>query len=75
LIRDGDIIRIDTDAGILDVDVSEAEMEERRKAWSPRQTDYQSGAIWRYAQTVGSAFNGAVTQPGAKAETHCYADI
>ncbi len=75
LLKDGDIIRIDTEAGILDLDVSEAELEERRKAWSPRQTDYQSGAIWRYAQTVGSAFNGAVTQPGARAETHTYADI
>ena len=47
----------------------------RRKAWKPRQHDYQSGAIWRYAQTVGDAEKGAVTHPGGKAETHVYADI
>jgi dihydroxy-acid dehydratase len=33
------------------------------------------GAIWRYAQTVGPAQFGAVTHPGAAAETHCYADL
>ena len=38
-------------------------------------TDYNSGAIWKYAQTVGPAHLGAVTHPGGAAETHCYADI
>jgi dihydroxy-acid dehydratase len=75
LIRDGDVLRIDAEAGTVDVDLSEAELDERRKAWTPRQTDYQSGAIWRYAQTVGAAAQGAVTHPGARAESHCYADI
>ena len=75
LIRDGDVLRIDAEAGTVDVDLSEAELDERRKAWTPRRTDYQSGAIWRYAQTVGSAAKGAVTHPGAGAESHCYADI
>ena len=75
LIRDGDVLRIDAEAGTVDVDLSEAELDERRKAWTPRQTDYRSGAIWRYAQTVGSAAKGAVTHPGAGAESHCYADI
>ncbi|MCZ6607327.1 MAG: dihydroxy-acid dehydratase [Alphaproteobacteria bacterium] len=75
LIRDGDVLRIDAEAGTVDVDLSEAELDERRKAWTPRQTDYRSGAIWRYAQTVGSAAKGAVTHPGATAESHCYADI
>jgi len=75
LIRDGDVLRIDAEAGTVDVDLSAAELDERRKAWTPRQTDYRSGAIWRYAQTVGSAAKGAVTHPGAGAESHCYADI
>ena len=75
LIRDGDVLRIDAEAGTVDVDLSEAELDERRKAWTPRRTDYQSGAIWRYAQTVGAAAKGAVTHPGARAESHCYADI
>ena len=75
LLKDGDIIRIDAEKGTLDVDVSDEEMAERRKAWKPRKHDYQSGAIWKYAQTVGPACKGAVTHPGGKAETHCYADI
>jgi dihydroxy-acid dehydratase len=75
LIKDGDIIRLDAVKGTLEVDLSDAELAKRRKAWKPRQHDYQSGAIWRYAQTVGDAEKGAVTHPGAKAETHVYADI
>jgi dihydroxy-acid dehydratase len=75
LIKDGDIVHIDAEKGILNVDVSDSQMAARRKAWKPRRHDYQSGAIWRYAQTVGDAQMGAVTHPGGKAETHVYADI
>jgi dihydroxy-acid dehydratase len=75
LLRDGDIISIDAEAGTLDVDLSEAEMEERRKSWKPRGHNFNSGVLWKYAQTVGSAETGAVTHPGGKAETHVYADI
>ena len=69
------IIVIDAIAGTLDVELSEAELEKRRAAWKPRQNEFGSGALWRYAQTVGPAVNGAVTHPGAKAEGHVYADI
>ena len=75
LIRDGDIIRLDAEKGTLTVDLSDGELAERRKAWKPRRHDYQSGALWRYAQTVGDAEKGAVTHPGGKGETHVYADI
>ena len=75
LLRDGDVITIDAVAGTIDVELSEAELAERRKAWKPRKHDYQSGALWKYAQTVGDAEKGAVTHPGAKAETHVFADI
>ena len=75
LIRDGDIIRLDAEKGTLSVDLIDAELAERRKAWKPRRHDYQSGALWRYAQTVGDAEKGAVTHPGGKGETHVYADI
>jgi dihydroxy-acid dehydratase len=75
LLRDGDMITIDAEAGTLDVEVGEAELAERRKAWAPRRHDFQSGALWKYAQQVGDACNGAVTHPGGKAETHTYADI
>ncbi|AWM77689.1 dihydroxy-acid dehydratase [Phenylobacterium parvum] len=75
LIQDGDIINIDADAGILDLEVAPEELERRRKSWKPRQTDYGSGALWKYAQIVGPAHEGAVTHPGLAGERHVYADI
>ncbi len=75
LVEDGDIIRIDAEAGTIDLDVADDVMTERRKNWVPRTNDYQSGALWRYAKTVGPAYKGAITHPGAAAETHVYADI
>ena len=71
----GDIIRIDAEKGTLDVKLSDAELAERRKVWTPRQNNYQAGALWKYVQTVGPAHKGAVTHPGGQAETHTYADI
>jgi dihydroxy-acid dehydratase len=75
LLRDGDKIVLDAEAGTMDVLLSEAELAARRAAWTPRKTDYNSGTLWKYAQTVGPAYAGAVTHPGGAAETHCYADI
>ncbi|ESZ51985.1 dihydroxy-acid dehydratase [Mesorhizobium sp. RSR565B] len=75
LLKDGDVISIDATKGTIAVDLSEAELATRAKAWKARTTDYQSGAIWKYAQTVGPARDGAVTHPGGAKETHCYADI
>ena len=75
LLRDGDRIVLDAEKGTMDVLLSDEELAERRAAWKPRTTNYNSGVLWKYAQTVGSAFNGAVTHPGGAAETHCYADI
>lgn len=75
LLRDGDIIRIDAEAGTLDVDLSEEELEKRRAVWKPRKTNYTSGALYKYAQLVGPARDGAVTHPGAKAEKHVFVDL
>lgn len=75
LVEDGDTIIIDAEAGTIDLDVDAAILDARRAAWTPRQNDYQSGTLWRYAQNVGPARTGALTHPGAKAETHVYADI
>ncbi|MEG3173127.1 dihydroxy-acid dehydratase [Sphingomonas sp. ZB1N12] len=75
LVENGDIIHIDAEAGTIDLDVPEDVMAARRAAWVPRANDYGSGALWRYAKTVGPAYKGAVTHPGAAAETHVYADI
>ncbi|MGB1962720.1 MAG: dihydroxy-acid dehydratase [Candidatus Puniceispirillaceae bacterium] len=75
LLKDGDSITIDAETGEINVDLSDEEMAARKAEWSTRGTDYNAGAIWKYAQTVGSAEKGAVTHPGAAAETHVYADI
>jgi dihydroxy-acid dehydratase len=74
-LRDGDVITLDATTGEISVAVSEAEFAERAKAWKPRNTEYGSGAIWKYAQLVGPARYGALTAPGAEKETSCYADI
>lgn len=75
LLRDGDIISIDAVAGTLSVALSDEELAQRHTKWSPRETDYTSGALWKYAQQVGVARDGAVTHPGGAHEKHCYADI
>lgn len=75
LVENGDTIRIDAEAGTIDLVVAEDVLAERRARWQPRVNDYQAGALYRYAQNVGPAFQGAVTHPGAKAERHVYADI
>ncbi|MFB9984327.1 dihydroxy-acid dehydratase [Mesorhizobium kowhaii] len=75
LLRDGDVISIDAVNGTIEVALSDSELAARAKTWKARTTDYQSGAIWKYAQTVGPARDGAVTHPGGAKETHCYADI
>ena len=74
LLRNGDRIVIDAEAGTIDVMVDDAEMAARRAAWAPRKTQYTSGALWKYAQLVGPAAQGAVTHPGAAEESHIYAD-
>ena len=74
LLRNGDRIVLDAVAGTMEVVLSDAELAARRAAWTPRTTDYNSGAIWKYAQLVGPAHLGAVTNPGGAAETHSYPD-
>ena len=75
LLQNGDMITIDAPSGEISVDVSDEELAKRRESWEPRQNMYTSGALWRYAQTVGSAEKGAVCHPGGKGESHMYADI
>jgi dihydroxy-acid dehydratase len=75
LLKNGDSITIDATKGTISVDLSDDELAKRKAAWKPRKTDYNSGALWKYAQVVGSAEHGALTHPGGKEETHIYADI
>jgi dihydroxy-acid dehydratase len=75
LIEDGDVIDIDAERGTLSLRLDPDALAARRERWQPRRHAFQSGALWRYAQTVGPAGKGAVTHPGAAAEEHVYADI
>ena len=76
LLRDGDVITIDAVKGTLSVDLTDADLDARRADWpGPRPTQYASGALWKFAQLVGGARKGAVTHPGAAAETHIYMDL
>lgn len=76
LLRNGDLITIDALEGTLEVDLTEEELSKRKSEWKgPKKTYYSSGALWKYAQLVGPTREGAVTQPGAKAESHVYMDL
>ncbi len=75
LLRDGDIIVIDADAGTMNVELADEELDSRRRTWKAKTPSFGSGALWRYAQNVGPARFGAITAPGASDETRCYADI
>ncbi|MEZ5813717.1 MAG: dihydroxy-acid dehydratase [Alphaproteobacteria bacterium] len=75
LLEDGDIISIDAEKGTLEVKLSDAELAARKAKWKPRKTNYNSGALWKYADQVGPARDGAVTHPGAAEETHTFVDL
>jgi dihydroxy-acid dehydratase len=75
LVKDGDIITIDAETGAITLEVDDAELARRKADWKPRKTNYQSGAIWKFAQMVGPVHLGATTHPGAAGETHVFADI
>ena len=62
LVRDGDVVSIDTDGGIIDLEVPQEELERRRAAWSPPPPNYTQGALAKYAALAGSAASGAVTR-------------
>ncbi len=76
LLRNGDEIVIDAEAGTIEVRLSDEELEARRADWKgPRETLYGSGALWKYARLVGSARGGAVTHEGGGADRHAYPDL
>lgn len=75
LIKNGDMIVIDAEKGILELEVDEAELARRLKEWQMPKTIHTSGALWKFAESVGAAREGAVTHPGGKGETRSYGDI
>ena len=75
LVEDGDEIEINAEENTLNLNVSDDLLAERKKKWKPKDPEFTSGALWKYAQTVGPAHLGALTQPGAKKEKRTYSDI
>ncbi len=75
LIEDGDMISLDAEKGTIEVHLTPAELEDRRRKWTPRQTAYGSGTLAKFAKLVGPAHLGAVTHEGFDGERHVYADI
>jgi dihydroxy-acid dehydratase len=61
LIRDGDVIAIDADSKTLSVDVSDAELERRREAWTMPAYKAQRGTLFKYIRCVSNASEGCVT--------------
>ena len=61
LIRDGDVISIDADSKTLSVDVSDTDMEQRRKAWTMPAYKATRGTLYKYIQCVRNASDGCVT--------------
>jgi dihydroxy-acid dehydratase len=75
LLQNGDVITLNAITGELSVALTDAELAARKANWKgPRQTEYDSGALWKYARLVGGARLGAVTHPGAREERHVYMD-
>ena len=75
LIKNGDVVEINTDKGLLKVHLTNKELLKRKKKWKPKKIEYTTGTLWKYSQSVGPAYKGAVTHPGASKEKKCYADI
>ena len=61
LIKNGDIVNIDADKNILDVDVTEAEMQQRRDAWVMPAYKATRGTLYKYIKNVKNASEGCVT--------------
>ena len=75
LLKDGDEIEIDAEKGSITVNLSDDEIKKRKSQWKPKDSNFESGTLWKYAQSVGDATNGAVTHPGGFKEKKIYADI
>jgi len=61
LIEDGDTITIDAQTDTIVLDVPEAELERRQAAWQAPEPNVKRGVLAKYAKTVGSASEGAIT--------------
>ena len=62
-IKNGDKISINTEDNSINLEVSSDELENRKGEWKVPKPKYVSGALAKYALLVGSAANGAITDP------------
>ena len=62
-IKNGDKISINTEDNSINLEVSSDELENRKREWKVPKPKYVSGALAKYALLVGSAANGAITDP------------
>ena len=68
LLEDGDVVTVGVENHELSVDLSDAELAERREDWEQPEPNYESGVLAKYGAAFGSAANGAVTNPAAREE-------
>jgi dihydroxy-acid dehydratase len=61
LLRDGDVVTIDGEAGVLAVDLPDGELARRRAAWVAPAPRYATGVLGKYARLASSAAEGATT--------------
>ncbi|VAI75002.1 unnamed protein product [Triticum turgidum subsp. durum] len=61
LVENGDTITIDVGKKVIDVDLTEDQLEQRRRKWRPPPHKVTSGALWKYIKLVSSASSGCVT--------------
>jgi dihydroxy-acid dehydratase len=61
LVKDGDVITIDAETNLICLEISEEELQERRKKWSAPKLKFDRGVLYKYARTVSSASKGCVT--------------
>jgi dihydroxy-acid dehydratase len=67
-IEDGDRVTIDISERMMEVDLSEDELDDRLGEWEQPEPDYVSGVLAKYGAVFGSAAEGAMTNPGVKRE-------
>jgi dihydroxy-acid dehydratase len=61
LVENGDRITIDAESRLLQLEISDAELQKRRAHWKPPAPKYRSGVLAKYARLVSSSSIGAIT--------------
>jgi dihydroxy-acid dehydratase len=61
LLKEGDLIEVDTEKRTINVLINDAELERRRATWQPQPPNYRSGVMAKYAHTARQADDGAIS--------------